>query len=271
MSTASPASTSRIWDLFAQAVPTCRSRRCSAGSAPTALPAYVSGLPQATLQERCDLARRMGRQGLRAIKFAAAVSDDGIVAEMAALREARRPRRRPDGRPALEVHRRRGDPPDPTAGGRTTSTSPRRRAQPEDIEGQAEVARGIGVPLGARRGMAHGLRVPPALRAARHVQSSSPRWAIPASREFLAHRPHGACVPRRHDPACLASASASSWRRACRRRRAAERALSRVPALDLRQEPRVRHDDMGCEAGFYTCRPVRGSASSRSRGCGTTW
>lgn len=52
------------------------------------LPAYVSGLPRATLKERCDLAQEWVAKGFRAIKFAAAMSDEGILAEMAALREA---------------------------------------------------------------------------------------------------------------------------------------------------------------------------------------
>ena len=52
------------------------------------VPAYVSGLPRATLQERCDLAVQWAGQGFRAIKFAAVVSDEGVVREMAALREA---------------------------------------------------------------------------------------------------------------------------------------------------------------------------------------
>ena len=52
------------------------------------LPAYVSGLPAATLEERCAMAEGWVARGFRAIKFAAAMSDDGIVREMAALREA---------------------------------------------------------------------------------------------------------------------------------------------------------------------------------------
>jgi L-alanine-DL-glutamate epimerase-like enolase superfamily enzyme len=50
--------------------------------------AYVSGLPKATLQERCDLAVRWVGKGFKGIKFAAVVSEEDIVKEMAALREA---------------------------------------------------------------------------------------------------------------------------------------------------------------------------------------
>jgi L-alanine-DL-glutamate epimerase-like enolase superfamily enzyme len=52
------------------------------------LPAYVSGLPRATLAERVTLAREWVEKGFDAVKYAAAVSHEGIVAEMRALREA---------------------------------------------------------------------------------------------------------------------------------------------------------------------------------------
>jgi len=52
------------------------------------LPAYVSGLPGATLQDRIDLALKFKASGYRAFKFHSVVSFDGIVKEMAALREA---------------------------------------------------------------------------------------------------------------------------------------------------------------------------------------
>jgi galactonate dehydratase len=52
------------------------------------IPAYVSGLPRATLEERIALAQRFVDDGFRAIKFAAPVAWSGIVTEMRALREA---------------------------------------------------------------------------------------------------------------------------------------------------------------------------------------
>jgi galactonate dehydratase len=48
----------------------------------------VSGLPRATLKERVTLAREMVARGYRAIKFAGPAANEGIVAEMRALREA---------------------------------------------------------------------------------------------------------------------------------------------------------------------------------------
>jgi galactonate dehydratase len=52
------------------------------------VPGYLSGLPAATLGERVALAVEKYAAGHRAFKFAAVVSREGIVAEMAALRRA---------------------------------------------------------------------------------------------------------------------------------------------------------------------------------------
>lgn len=51
------------------------------------IPGYLSGLPAATLDERVALARDWQARGVDAFKFAAVVSHEGVVAEMAALRE----------------------------------------------------------------------------------------------------------------------------------------------------------------------------------------
>lgn len=52
------------------------------------MPAYVSGLPKPTRAERAALAREWIDRGFDAIKFAAAVADEGEVAEIQAIREA---------------------------------------------------------------------------------------------------------------------------------------------------------------------------------------
>jgi L-alanine-DL-glutamate epimerase-like enolase superfamily enzyme len=52
------------------------------------VPGYLSGLPAATLAQRVALAVDNYSAGHRAFKFAAAVSHEGIVAEMSALRRA---------------------------------------------------------------------------------------------------------------------------------------------------------------------------------------
>jgi len=54
----------------------------------TEIPAYASGLPKATLHERVALARSFFDRGFRGIKYAAAISEDAVVAEMQALRAA---------------------------------------------------------------------------------------------------------------------------------------------------------------------------------------
>ncbi|MEO6565015.1 MAG: mandelate racemase/muconate lactonizing enzyme family protein [Casimicrobiaceae bacterium] len=52
------------------------------------IPAYVSGLPMATLPERVQLAQLWRARGFRGIKYAAVVSREGVAAEMHALRAA---------------------------------------------------------------------------------------------------------------------------------------------------------------------------------------
>jgi L-alanine-DL-glutamate epimerase-like enolase superfamily enzyme len=110
------------------------------------LPAYVSGLPRATIKERCDLAVEWVGKGYKGIKFAAAVSDEGIVNEMAALREAVGP----DVDLMVDLHWkfeaaeairlvRRLEP--------YNLYFAEAPCQPENLEGQVRVARGIGVPL----------------------------------------------------------------------------------------------------------------------------
>ena len=64
------------------------------------IPAYVSGLPEDSLQARCDLAVSWQRRGFDSLKFAAPVADDGPVAEIAALRE----RLGPDAKIACDLH-----------------------------------------------------------------------------------------------------------------------------------------------------------------------
>lgn len=52
------------------------------------LPVYVSGLPGADKEERAALAKRWIGRGFAAVKFAAAVADEGEAAEIEAIREA---------------------------------------------------------------------------------------------------------------------------------------------------------------------------------------
>lgn len=110
------------------------------------IPAYVSGLPRATIKERCDLALEWIGRGYKGIKFAAAVSDEGIVQEMAALREAVGPdidimvdlHWKFEAAEAIRLIRRL------EAYNLYFAEAP---VQPENLEGQARVAQAIGVPL----------------------------------------------------------------------------------------------------------------------------
>lgn len=76
-----------LWDLFGKLVgqPVVK---LLGGQRAASVPAYVSGLPGATLAEKVAVAQRFAAQGFTAFKYAAAVSSEGIVAEMRALRQA---------------------------------------------------------------------------------------------------------------------------------------------------------------------------------------
>ena len=132
------------------------------------IPAYVSGLPRPKLDERVELARDWAAKGFDAFKYAAAVSYEGVVDEMRALREALGPESEADGRPALEVHGGRGDPADRRAG----ALPPLLRRGALPARGHRRPGAGRGADERAdrsRRGVAHGVRGAAALRAAQHV------------------------------------------------------------------------------------------------------
>jgi L-alanine-DL-glutamate epimerase-like enolase superfamily enzyme len=76
-----------LWDLKgkAEGKPV---RALIGETAHATIPSYLSGLPAATLEARVALAREWQARGIDAFKFAAVVSHEGVVAEMAALREA---------------------------------------------------------------------------------------------------------------------------------------------------------------------------------------
>jgi galactonate dehydratase len=134
-----------LWDLCGKGLGVPVSTLLG-GRRQATIPAYVSGLPKATLKERCDLAVEWIGKGFSGVKFAAVISDEGIVEEMAALREALGPK--PDIMvdlhwkfEAAEAIRliRRLEP--------YNLYFAEAPCQPEDLEGQIRVAHGIGVPL----------------------------------------------------------------------------------------------------------------------------
>ena len=76
-----------LWDVKAKraGVPLAQAL---GGARVSRIPAYVSGLPMATLPERVALAQQWYARGFRGIKYAAVVSREGVAAEMHALRAA---------------------------------------------------------------------------------------------------------------------------------------------------------------------------------------
>ena len=110
------------------------------------IPAYVSGLPRATVEERVAFARDWQAKGFDTFKFAAVVADGGAEAEMAALREGLGPK----ARIAADLHWRHAAPEAIRlirALERHDLLFAEAPCAPEDVQGAAEVARGIGVPV----------------------------------------------------------------------------------------------------------------------------
>ncbi len=112
------------------------------------IPGYLSGLPAATLEQRVALARRFAGEGHTAFKFAAVVSREGIVDEMAALREALGPA----ADIMVDLHWK--FMPD-EAMNLINALAPHRPlfveapVKPEDVAGLAQVARASAVPIAA--------------------------------------------------------------------------------------------------------------------------
>jgi L-alanine-DL-glutamate epimerase-like enolase superfamily enzyme len=134
-----------LWDLFGRLAGQPLVKLLG-GQRMERIPAYVSGLPRASLRERVELAKDFVVRGFRAFKYAAAVSHEGVVAEMAALREALGP----EVEIMVDLHWKY------TAAEAiqlVDALAPYRPyfveapCQPEDIEGQARVASSVRVPV----------------------------------------------------------------------------------------------------------------------------
>ena len=76
-----------LWDLAARLAGVSLAALLG-GARHDRIPAYVSGLPKATLAERVALAAEWTGRGFRGVKYAAAVAHEGVAAEMTALRSA---------------------------------------------------------------------------------------------------------------------------------------------------------------------------------------
>ncbi|MCZ8097365.1 MAG: mandelate racemase/muconate lactonizing enzyme family protein [Burkholderiales bacterium] len=238
-----------VWDLFARGV----NRPLAGvlgGQRSATLPAYVSGLPKATLQERCDLAVAWVAKGFKGIKFAAAMSDDGIVKEMAALREAVGP----DTDLMVDLHWK-------FTSGEAVRLIRRLEAhnlyfaeapcEPEDIEGQELVARGIGSPLALGEEWRTVYEYRPRFER-RCMSIIQPEMGHTGVTEFLhigrmAHAFHVDTIP--HASIGIGIFMAASLH--------ATAALKRVPYHEYQHsifDKNLRYvtGDMACGAGFYT-------------------
>jgi galactonate dehydratase len=110
------------------------------------IPAYVSGLPKDTLEERVEFAASWIAQGFAAVKFAAVVADAGSIAELRALRE----RLGPEVEIAVDMHWKYSA---ADAIRVIAALEPYRPwfceapVKPEDLEGQAAVAQKVAIPI----------------------------------------------------------------------------------------------------------------------------
>lgn len=134
-----------VWDLFGKLVgqPVVK---LLGGQRMSLIPAYVSGLPRATLDQRLELAREFRARGFDAFKYAAAVSQEGIVREMRVLREGLGP----DVKLMVDLHWKFTAQEAIQLIDQLAPYQPyfvEAPCQPEDIEGQAHVGASIKVPL----------------------------------------------------------------------------------------------------------------------------
>jgi L-alanine-DL-glutamate epimerase-like enolase superfamily enzyme len=135
-----------LWDLAARlaGLPLCK---LLGGQRHASLPAYVSGLPRPSLDQRVELARAWQAKGFNAFKFASAVSHEGTAVEMQRLREALGP----SAVILCDMHWKHTAPEairliqEMQRWNLAVAEAP---CHPEDIEGQALVARGVAVPVG---------------------------------------------------------------------------------------------------------------------------
>ena len=238
-----------IWDLFGKAANLPLSALLS-GRRRDRIPAYVSGLPKATLKERCDLAAEWVAKGFKGIKFAAVVSDEGIVAEMAALREAVGP----DTDLMVDLHWKF------TAGAAIAlirRLEPYRLyfaeapCAPEDFEGQAEVARAASVPVALGEEWRNVFEYAPRFTA-RAMSIIQPEMGHTGVTEFhrigaMAHAFHVDTIP--HASIGCGIFMAASLQ--------ATASLQNVPYHEYQhsifdKNLRFAKSDMACADGFYT-------------------
>lgn len=215
---------------------------------------YVSGLPRATLDERVAFAREWQGRGFRGFKFAAVVADDGAEAEMIALRDGLGPK----AEIMADLHWRHTA---PEAIRLIRRLEPHRLSfaeapcAPEDIEGIAEVARSVGVPIALGEELRTVFEWQPRL-AARAFGIAQPEMGRTGITEFarigaLCHAGHVAVMPHATIGVGLfhaASLQASSTLQKLPWHEYQHSIFE--PNLRLTRPTGTRH--MACEGGFYT-------------------
>jgi len=135
-----------VWDAFGKLTgqPLCK---LLGGQRWQTLPAYVSGLPMPTLDERVALAKEWQDRGFNAFKFASAVSHEGTAEEMTKLREGLGPQ----ADILCDMHWKHTAPEAIRlidAMDRDNLCVAEAPCRPEDIEGQARVAAAVRCPVG---------------------------------------------------------------------------------------------------------------------------
>ena len=136
-----------LWDVASRQAGVPLREALGGARTTTRLSAYASGLPKATLAERVALAQAFAARGFRGIKYAAAVSHQGVAEEMHALRAVL-----PEADLMVDLHWRY---PASEAIKLARELAPARPyfieapCAPEDIGGLAEVAAHAGLPVAA--------------------------------------------------------------------------------------------------------------------------
>ena len=215
---------------------------------------YVSGLPRATLEERVAFAREWQARGFRGFKFAAVVADDGAEAEIIALREGLGPK----AEIMADLHWRHTA---PEAIRLIRRLEPHRLffaeapCAPEDIEGIAQVARSVGVPVALGEELRTVFEWQPRVTA-RAFGIGQPEMGRTGITEFvrigaLCHANHIAVMP--HATIGVGLFHAASLQ--------ASSTLQKLPWHEYQHsifEPNLRltqptgTQHMACDAGFYT-------------------
>jgi L-alanine-DL-glutamate epimerase-like enolase superfamily enzyme len=134
-----------VWDLLGHQTGLSLAQLLG-GRRHACLPAYASGLPGATLDDRVRLALGLQARGFDAVKYAAVVSQEGIVEEMAALRGALGPK----ARLMVDLHWKFGAAQALALAQRLAPFDPlfiEAPCAPEDLDGQARVGAASPVPV----------------------------------------------------------------------------------------------------------------------------